>query len=187
MRGRQGVPTVRYQKLVGAGAKSCPREVNVPEFRGFGIFSRDPRVTRTQALDDFAASLCMGQVQAIARSDRHIEGNVWLILLLSDAYVALDDMVHSTDQIERGWWVVKAKYYFLKQRSPRGYLLREEERVLVVNHMVCLPKRVEFAPLLQTPRLEVQSTNPLRILYYKEYRGVAYLSTRVLNIIQPEV
>ena len=85
----------------------------------------------------------------------------------SDAYVALEDIVHSTDQIERGCWVVKARYYYLKQRSPRGYLLREEERVLVVNHLVRLPKPIEFAPLRQTPR--VPSPNPLRLLFYKDY------------------
>ena len=36
--GRRGVPTISYQKLVGAGAESCPREVNVPDFQGFRIF-----------------------------------------------------------------------------------------------------------------------------------------------------
>ena len=36
--GRQSVPTISYQKLVGTGAESCPREVNVPDFQGFGIF-----------------------------------------------------------------------------------------------------------------------------------------------------
>ena len=40
MCGRQGVPTVRYQKLVGAGAESCLREADVPYFQGFGTFFR---------------------------------------------------------------------------------------------------------------------------------------------------
>ncbi len=60
---------------------------------------------------------------AVIHADRHIEGNVWLCLLLSDAFVALEDDLHSTDSIEAGWWVVKAKYYHLVQRSPRGYQL----------------------------------------------------------------
>lgn len=51
---------------------------------------RDPRTTRTQSLEAFALSLKKGQVQALAahRADRHMEGNVWLCLLLSDAFVA---------------------------------------------------------------------------------------------------
>ena len=106
-------------------------------------------------------------------------------------------MVHSTDAIEAGWWVVKAMYYRLAQRSPRGYLLetrmetakiggrevtveRLVERVLVVNHLIRLPAPgIEFAPLpsaRKTPRLAAASSgsaakldNPLRILYDKEY------------------
>ena len=86
---------------------------------------RDPRTTRSQELESFARSLHKDQVQALAaaKDDRHIEGNVWLCLLLSDAYVAPEGITHSTDSIEAGWWVVKAVYYQLKQRSPRGYQL----------------------------------------------------------------
>ena len=40
-----GVPTVSYQQLVGAGAESCPREENVPDFQGFGIFCASARAT----------------------------------------------------------------------------------------------------------------------------------------------
>ena len=36
--GRRGVPTVRYQKRVGGPAERCLREVDVPDFQGFGIF-----------------------------------------------------------------------------------------------------------------------------------------------------
>ena len=159
---------------------------------------RDPRVTRSQELETFAQSLRKDQVQALAavHADRHIEGNVWLCLLLSDAYVAPNDITHSTDGIEAGWWVVNAVYYYLAQRSPRGYLLQTHkvkekrngrevqvvqymERVLVVNHLIRLPAPgVTFAPLppvRQTPRLVAQQAadpklpNPLRILYDKEY------------------
>ena len=159
---------------------------------------RDPRVTRSQELETFAQLLRKDQVQAVAavHADRHIEGNVWLCLLLSDAYVAPNDMTHSTDGIEAGWWVVNAVYYYLVQRSPRGYLLHTEkgkeqrngrvvevvryaERVLVVNHLIRLPAPgVTFAPLpakRNTPRLAEQPAttpklpNPLRVLYDKEY------------------
>ena len=91
---------------------------------------RDPRVTRTQALDEFAATLATGQVHALAatRAERHLEGNVWLCVLLGAAYLAPADMVHSTDGIEAGWWVVKAKYFRVVQRSPRRYQLETQER-----------------------------------------------------------
>lgn len=155
-------------------------------------------MTRSQELETFARSLRKDQVQALAaaHADRHIEGNIWFCLLLSDAYVAPNDITHSTDGIEAGWWVVNAVYYYLAQRSPRGYLLQTHkvkekcngrevevvqymERVLVVNHLIRLPAPgVAFAPLptvRQTPRLAAQLAadpklpNPLRILYDKEY------------------
>lgn len=102
-------------------------------------------------------------------------------------------MVHSTEIIEAGWWVVKAVYYKLVQRNPRGYVLQTEklagrevlaERVLVVNHLIRLSAPgVEFAALPQsrkTPRLAAAANvsaaaqpqrlhNPLRILYDKDY------------------
>ena len=153
---------------------------------------RDPRITRSQELEAFALTLKKGQVHALAaiQADRHIEGNVWLCKLLSDAYVAPSDIIDSTDGIEAGWWVVMACYYRMVQRSPRGYQLetrklsgREEmvERVLVVNHLIRLPAPgVSFAPpqaARKTPRLAAAAfsgtasrfENPLCILYDKEY------------------
>jgi len=158
----------------------------------------DTRTTRSQELESFARSLRKDQVQALAaaKDDRHIEGNVWLCLLLSDAYVAPEDITHSTDGIEAGWWVVNAVYYCRRQRSPRGYQLetrwetekqngrdvrveRMVERVLVVNHLIRLPSPVVFASLAaarQTPRLAeaaaqgpTKLSNPIRLLYDKEY------------------
>ena len=66
--------------------------------------NRLPRVRPLQELETFARSLKKGQVQALAASpsQRHMEGSVWLCLLLSDAYVAPEDMLHSTDEIEAG-------------------------------------------------------------------------------------
>ena len=153
---------------------------------------RDPRTTRSQELETFALSLRKDQVQSLAatKDDRHIEGNVWLCLLLSDAYIAPEDILHSTDGIEAGWWVVKAVYYRVLQRSPRGYLLETAkregrevmvERVLVVNHLIRLPAPgVVFSPLppvRKTPRVAAAAAggsattlnNALRILYDKEY------------------
>ena len=116
------------------------------------------------------------QVHALAASkdERHIEGNVWLIKLLGDAYVAAADMVHTTDSIEAGWWVVDAMYYYLAQRSPRGYMLKSAQRVLVVNHLIRLPypikwdepssRRGGFRRACQT-----ENDNPLRLLLDKDY------------------
>ena len=98
--------------------------------------------------------------------------------------------MHSTDAIKAGWWVVKAVYYRLCQRSPRGYVLCTvkdkqgnevlDERLLVVNHLIRLPKPVEFAQfgaVRRTPRIAehgAQQTkkkldNPTRVLYDTEY------------------
>ena len=77
------------------------------------------------------------------------------------------------------WWVVKARYYYLAQRSPRGYLLQKHERVLVVNHLIRLPAPgVVFSPLpaARPKRAAAAATpgaasgdNPLRILYDTAY------------------
>ena len=54
--------------------------------------ARDASTTRMGALQDYANRLKSGQVQAIAasRNDRHMEGNIWLLLLLSAAYVSTE-------------------------------------------------------------------------------------------------
>lgn len=134
--------------------------------------ARNPRTTRLQDLAEFARSLRTGQVHAIAaaRDERHIEGNVWLVRLLSEAYIQPEDMLHSTDRIEAGWWVVKAQYYNVVQRSPRGYLLHQTERVIVVNHLIRLPQPIQFEPTRQSPRL--QPTNQIMILSDKEYYAI---------------
>ena len=122
------------------------------------------------------------QAIAASRDERYVEGNVWLVLLLSDAYIAPEDMVHSTDDIRAGWWVVKAKYYTLVQRNPRGYQLLPQERILVVNNLIRLPTPVQFEPLLPVrrgPRREAAapvatsaSANPLRLLGDSKYFAI---------------
>ena len=94
--------------------------------------------------------------------------------------------------IEAGWWVVRAVYYSLVQRSPRGYMLQTErcnererlmERVLVVNHLIHLPAPgVTFAPMVAQRRGRSATAasadaststsklkTPMQILYDKDY------------------
>lgn len=94
--------------------------------------------------------------------------------LLGDARVAPADMVHSTDSIEAGWWVVDAIYYYLAQRSPRGYRLQSVERVLVVNHLIRLPSPIKWDEPSSgrgtfRRACQKQGDNPLRLLLDKEY------------------
>ena len=50
-----------------------------------------------------------------------------------------EDMVHSTDEFDEGWLVVKGRFYELKQKSPRGYILLPTEKLILVNTMIRLP------------------------------------------------
>ena len=54
-----------------------------------------------------------------ASDELHIEGPVWLLLVDSEAFEMPEDMVHSSDTIEAGWIVVRARWYEQVQRSPR--------------------------------------------------------------------
>ena len=56
--GRRGVPTVSYQKLVGAGAESCPRKVDVPDFQGFGILNDEGGKSGRQARAAVGVCVC---------------------------------------------------------------------------------------------------------------------------------
>ena len=103
-----------------------------------------PRQSRGMLLREFAATLHAGQVVAVhaAHADVRLEGSYWLASLCSDAYEALADDLHSTDQVQAGWWVVKAQWYKLEQVSHRGYRLLPDEFPLVVQHIIRIP--VEF-------------------------------------------
>ena len=58
---------------------------------------------------------------------------------MSEAFPVTEDMVHQSADYKAGFLVVKAKYYSLEQRSPRGYVLKDEEWTLDVNAMIRLP------------------------------------------------
>ena len=86
-------------------------------------------------------------------------------------YVAQEnEVLNATDEIEAGWWVVKAKYYRLVQRSPRAYQLEEEERLINVNALIRMPKPVQFESTRQSSRLDQQ--NPLRFLSDKALHDI---------------
>ena len=75
-----------------------------------------PRQTRSQLLSDFASGLKKGTVVAVhaARAGQWMEGSYWRALLLDVPFVAATDQLHSTDQIEAGWHVVKGQWYSLQ-------------------------------------------------------------------------
>ena len=45
----------------------------------------------------------------------------------------------SASDYEEGWLVVRGRFFQLEQRSPRGYKLLPEPRLIVVNTMIRLP------------------------------------------------
>ena len=74
-----------------------------------------------------------------SRADQDMEGAYWLARLCGNAYEVPANELHSSDQIQAGWWVVKAKWFKLEQVSHRGYRLLPDEFNLVVNHIVRIP------------------------------------------------
>ena len=100
-----------------------------------------PRQPRGVLLREYAATLHAGQVVAVhaARADLHLEGAYWLAHLCGPALEALADNLHSTDQIQAGWWVVNAQWYMLEQVSHRGYKLQPAVFPLVVKHIIRVP------------------------------------------------
>jgi len=85
----------------------------------------------------WAKVLKPGMVVAVRASaaEHGLEGSFWLALIMSEAFPVTEDMVHQSAEYEAGFLVVKAKYYSLEQRSPRGYVLKDEEWILDVNAM----------------------------------------------------
>ena len=49
------------------------------------------------------------------------------------------DLVHASAEYEEGYLVVRGRWFSLEQRSPRGYTLLPEVRLVVVNTMIRLP------------------------------------------------
>jgi hypothetical protein len=69
---------------------------------------------------------------------------LWLQQTLGKAYQTTEDQVISGQQVPKGYWLVKAKWYQLVQTSQRAYVLRGDEIQLNVNAMVRLPEPVRF-------------------------------------------
>ena len=99
------------------------------------------RVSQLESLDAWAKVLKPGMVVAVRApaAEHGLEGSFWLALIMSEAFPVTEDMVHQSAEYEAGFLVVKAKYYSLEQRSPRGYVLKDEEWILDVNAMIRLP------------------------------------------------
>ena len=112
------------------------RHVTVPLPRGAAS-----RVAQVESLEEWAALLKPGWVVGVrvARDQVHLEGEAWLLLVDSEAFKMPDDMVHSSDKIEAGWLVVRGRWYECVQRSPRGYRLLKESRLILVNTLIRLP------------------------------------------------
>ena len=93
---------------------------------------------------------------------------MWFCLLLGAPYEAAEDLLDSTDSIEKGWLIVDAQYFSRVQRSPRGYQLLPGKRTLLVNSLIRLPKPVEFEPRLS----RTGSDNPLRVMLDPAYNTI---------------
>ena len=63
------------------------------------------------------------------------------------AYQTEEDQVISGQEVPKGYWLVKARWYKLVQTSQRAYVLLKEEIELNVNAMVRLPQPIEFEPV----------------------------------------
>ena len=96
------------------------------------------RVPQIESLEAWAKLLKPGMVVAIraAAHERHLEGKFWLLLVDSEAFPVLMELVHASDQYEEGWLVVRGRFFTLEQRSPRGYKLSKESRLIVVNTLI---------------------------------------------------
>ena len=99
------------------------------------------RTNQIECLVEWAKLLKPGMVVAVrASTDKeHIEGKYWLLLVDSEAIEMPEDMVHSTNEFEEGWLVVRGRWYSLEQKSPRGYTLLPAEKIVLVNAMIRLP------------------------------------------------
>lgn len=113
------------------------RHVETPLARG----SSRLREAQMLQLHEFAEHLEKGMLVAVnvVADERHLEdSNYWLALLLGGAFECPEQLVHATDVFEAGWLVVRVRWYSLKQRSQRGYILLPDERIVPVNAIVRL-------------------------------------------------
>lgn len=92
-----------------------------------------------------------------APAERHLEGAFWLLHVDSEAFEVPENLVHATSEYEAGWLVVRARWFALHQRSPRGYRLRTEDRLIVVNTMIRMPNVIFSGGAFGKPPRESRS------------------------------
>lgn len=94
-----------------------------------------------ESLEEWADCLCAGMLVAVRAGEG--EHDYWLAKLLGSAFAVPSSLVHAGDEYEEGWLVVEAQYYDIEQRSPRGFKLLPQKKLLVVNALVRL-KGLQF-------------------------------------------
>ena len=76
------------------------------------------------------------------KREQNVEGLYWLAVLVGKPFTAKQETLHTTDRIQEGWLVVKAKWLKLEKKDCEGglrsYSLLDAEVLIVVNHMVRL-------------------------------------------------
>lgn len=100
--------------------------------------------TQSQALAEWRASIVERQLVAVRvlPHDRHRYGHgqqrYWLANVLSVPLQLPESMVHSSQEFQAGWWVVRAQWFDLFQVSHRAYKLLPAEVLISVNSMIRL-------------------------------------------------
>ena len=111
------------------------KRVEVPRDSNAGLQQLDN-------LQKFAEQLRANWLVAMANSEQHLEGPYWLALVLCRAFVATRDTVHTGDQFEVGWVVVKVQWYKYEEENntdlTRAYRLMPGERIIPVNVLLRL-------------------------------------------------
>ena len=131
-----------FDRCEMAAQRGSLKPVRVPLKRG--------EIARTNQIDcliEWGNKLKPGMVVAVRAASHEvgIEGPYWLFLIDSEPFEMPDSMLHSTDELEEGWLVVRGRWFSLEQKSPRGYKLLEAEKLVLVNTMIRLPNVI---PLL---------------------------------------
>lgn len=115
------------------------KKVKAPRAQG-----ETANLRQMESLSEWAASLREKQLVAVraSRREHSLEGMYWLAILKGRAFEATEDIMDSTNKIERGWLVVRAQWLKLEQQECEGglrsYSMLDAETLIVINHTVRL-------------------------------------------------